>query len=123
VGISGGWKDIVTLLYRASIQRRREALKWFRTIVRAMLPILFIATLLWGAVFFLSLQDYNEYVKDYYERCEQKRREALERGYYVDFWGAKPYRDWNNGGSILLFGFALLCVWIMIFLKRKSWVV
>ena len=92
-------------------------MKW----VRALLPILFIATLLWGVVFFLSLQDYNEYVKDYYERCEQERRRALEEyGLNVDFWGPKSYQKWNNGGVILLFGFALLCVWITIFLKRKN---
>jgi hypothetical protein len=85
-----------------------------------MLAVLLIATVLWGVLFFFSLQNYNEYVKDYDEECEEARRKGREHGLIVDCWIAEPYREWDNGGVILLFGFALLCVWITIFLKRKS---
>ena len=77
--------------------------------------------MLWGAVFVFRLQDYNEYVKDYYEKCEQARRRALEEyGYHVFLAEAKSYWEWNNGGIISFFGLALLCVWITIFLNKKS---
>jgi hypothetical protein len=85
-----------------------------------MLAIALIATVLWGIMFFLSLQNYNEYVKDYHEKCEEARRRGREHGLIVDCGIAKSYLEWNNGGIILLFGFAILCGWITIFLKRRS---
>jgi len=92
-------------------------LKW----VRAAVIILFVATVLWANSFFLSLQDYRRYVKDYYEKCEQEKQRALEEhGLHVDFWMTKSYREWNSGGITLLFGFLLLCAWITVILKRKN---
>jgi len=85
-----------------------------------MLAVLLIATVLWSVLFYFSLQDYNEYIKDCEKKCEEARRRGREHGLIVDCWVMKRYREWNNGGIILLFGFALLCVWITIFIKRKS---
>lgn len=89
-------------------------------LARAVLIVLFVASVLWAILFFLSLQGYNGYVRDYYEGCEQERQRILEEdGLHVSFWIAKAYWEWNNGGIILLFGFALLWAWIMAVLKGK----
>jgi len=66
------------------------------TMFKLTFVVLLIATIVWGIVFYWSLQDYYKYV----EECGE--------------WAIpKPYFAWGNAIYIIISGVALLCAWVV----------
>ncbi len=81
---------------------------------RIFLATLLVATVIWGALCYGSIQEWRRYVKDFYEECwMEKQRLEAEGGLIVDYGLAQVYWEWNGGGIIFVAGIVLLFAWIL----------
>lgn len=62
--------------------------------------VLVIATIVWGATFYWSVQEYNKYAKWIWEHT---------------FCVPSPYEYWDGGPHIILSGFGLMLLWGLLF--------
>jgi len=82
--------------------------------LRTFVPMLLILTIFWGAFFYRSILEWNEYIEDCHESFEvEKQRILEEHGIIIDLGLTPPYWNWNHGGILLIVGFVLFATWIL----------
>ena len=65
---------------------------------KIVIVLLFMVTMLWAVLFFQSVIEFNTLFK----------------------YGELPYQAWNKGQVMLLGGLVLLCLWMVIAVRRKN---